>query len=159
VLSQLQRTYGGRPRLVVERGSRFLDWREFAECNDGGFPAIDVGQDGDCRWAADGQAGLHAHRFSDHFAFHRDEYDVKRYPVQHAVADTQVVAGALLGALVGGLLGGWRGAAAGAAGGGAVGAHVPRGVPSFWRIAYLHGNGEWGVERVAGPAALVPVRV
>ncbi len=131
------------PVIRVPNGSPDFAWRTLTQCNDCGYPGIDVGQDGDCRYSTDGEEGLHAQVFTKLgvIDFHLDEVDVCRNPAGHAVEDTHIAAGALIGAalgiLAGALIAGEKGALIGALAVGGSGALVGVNTPKRKRRVFL----------------------
>jgi len=121
------------PVVRVAWGDERVDWRSLGCCTDCGVPGIDIGQNVDCRSAADGPEGLHAQWLPqlDVVEFHLDRVDACRDPAGHAAADTRVieylVGGALLGTGLFAALGGkiLAGAVLGGLAGSAVGISTP----------------------------------
>lgn len=135
-LRHLQQQVGTDALAVVrvDAGDRLFAWHTLrnTECN---LPGLDVGQDGDHRFATDGDEGLHAQvRTSERVVdFHLDAVNACRDVIGHVFNDTQAPAGlgigALLGLVIGGAVGGGKGALLGALAGGGAGAGVGSLVP------------------------------
>jgi hypothetical protein len=60
VLDGLKAKGGQRPHLVFPYDDSRLDWSAFGRCTNRGYPGLDLGQRGDCRWSLPGGRGLHA---------------------------------------------------------------------------------------------------
>ena len=95
--------------VTVPHGEVRIDWESLGECTNCGLPAIDYGQNTDCRYGTNGSDGLHRHIFHDHSEFHLDSVDGCRWPLKHAETDTNAYGRAAAGAALGGALGGLGG--------------------------------------------------
>jgi hypothetical protein len=102
VLEQLDRAAGGRVMhvIVIPRDEPLFDFGSFGQCPDCGVPGLPHGQIADWRVAGRGDTGLHGHVFHDRVEFHLDLKNACKHPVQHALADTAVLPGAVIGGVV-----------------------------------------------------------
>lgn len=101
VVLNLQHQGLSNPRLRVYLNNTQLDLQKFGVCGTRGLPAIQVGQEKDCRWPLNGGMALHAHWYKSHVDFHVDEWDPEKHPVLHTINETDVPRGAFIGMVVG----------------------------------------------------------
>jgi hypothetical protein len=157
-LRELQRNLGDSisPAIRIRLTERRFGWSSLPAHSECAMPAIDVGQDGDWRFATDGPEGLHAHVFTSAGVadFHLDEVNVCRNAAGHAVADTHAFGGSVMGAgvglAIGKLLGNpGLGLLLGTVGGAFIGANVPRRSRQVYAFEDLFFSGTYRVARLA----------
>lgn len=153
VLDGLREEGGQRPHLVFSYDDPRLDWSALGCCSNQGYPGLDKGQRGDCRWSVHGQRSLHAHWHDDRVEFHIDQQDPVRNPIGHLLFDTPAGAFALIGAVGVGLATGSAGKALlGALGGVGVGLAMDRGATTRWLLAANSEDGGWQAQRLTALA-------